>query len=100
MDQNFENYFKEEFKNKIMSKDPIIEYYNIHWNLFKECLDELGYKEYYYDSNGWEHDVWMKAWKPGTDYYYEISCSWYYPATTFTISNNQDILKLIKNGIF
>lgn len=41
---------------------------NISWNLFNDCLNEEGWKEGDFDTNGWEIDFWMNWTSPSGKY--------------------------------
>ena len=99
METNFENYYKEDFKKKLENKYPAFTYRDIHWHLFQEVLDELGYSSLKdLDSNGWQHDIWFRIWKPGNDHFYNVTCSWNYPETTFELDNDLEILKHLQSN--
>lgn len=99
MEINCESYCDTQIhlKSFLECKEPFIILRYIHWQTINEVLDKLGFIELHIETNGWQHDRWSRIWKPGSDYYYEIKCSWYYPETTFTLKNDIETIKLFKN---
>lgn len=97
---DLKNFINNDLTKQLHEKVPQIQYKYIHWAIFREIIKESGYILEQSGSNGWEHDVWFHMYIPGTDYYYEIMCSWYYPETTFTlIDDDPKTVKRLKNEI-
>lgn len=95
MEIDCENYYEvpEKLETALEHKEKEIILYNIHWAVIREVLDNLGFKTGEIDTNGWQHDVWIQVWIPNTDYYYDVSCSWYYPETVFKLVTDSEKVK-------
>lgn len=100
MEIDLKNFVNEDLTKKLHEKISLIEYKYVHWAIFQEIIEESGYVLEWGDTNGWQHDVYHYMYIPGTDYYYLIQSSWYYPETTFTlIDNDPETVKRLKNEI-
>lgn len=99
MEINCENFSdtQEQLEKALINKEKEIKLIYVHWQTINEVLENLGFEEQYYTDNGWQHDCWLKFWIPGSDYYYNVKCSWYYPETIFTLENDIETIKLFKN---
>lgn len=98
MEINCENYSdaQEQLAKALTNKEKEIKLNYIHWQTINEVLENLGFVEYYVDCNGWQYDHWSRFWIPGSDYYYDVECSWYYPETKFELETDIETIKFFK----
>ena len=96
---NFENYYdiQEKLKEALTNKEPRIMINNVHWALINEVLDDMGFIELDVETNGWQYDRWSKIWISGSDYYYEVYCSCYYPDTKFELVTDPELVNIFKS---